>query len=1043
MDPKSLSDTETIVSLFQHPQITDHSFCGLSGPLEATENPCQRETVPRMLTLCSSELVHLVHSLYPEKRSQPESIFEKSCLQSSASSVSGLSLFRNTTDDDNKPHIEAKCITPEGSFIVLEAPIHPIPTEHAPNSPDPLETYDQECQAAQLKRACDELVQATVVRPNVQGCDPLRQEWISFRLPTHDHLRNKSHPSDSSSGELVEYPSLDQKLHHATAGIQQPHADMKDAIFSLLDEFVTADALHNLAPLEVKRAMKELLCNTASPTNEQHRHPMKATTHTSDDQPRHVQPGNVVAHLENVLSHCQQRGDYPRAHLYFRALRRHRAAEDPWEIISTLVQASQGMQRSIGRSASVIADCEAQIDELMVDHHHQLATLKSMALTLENLREKMWYACDVKSTGQYEDLRRVVSALKVMGLPPRANKPQPQPLLRHRQGSKMLNHDVQLKADTATLEFLAALSVHGGPNKLSDEQIESTYHWIQSHRIENICRGEERLHRFCQELTKCVDVFVGESVTENPVLWSSELFRGLHRPSNGHLRHHFNTNHLESTAAERFQSLHYPHRPSSRSPDATFARQWSPPPVSSRPDSVHSTSSNTSLWSVQDRFCSRSPTLTDDSSTTFWSPFSTEAQSPMSVTTMPSRTLSPSLSVRSIPSRTSCVEHNQTEFLQNLKRRLTSLLLSDFNSLFRSGSETDTAMWYTLDGKEAAKHSEPFDEHKSREYCQLGDGVPQISRDGPQALHTFDYISAFGGLLRKFTIQPDPMTKLEILLEIQSLLSTLEPRGPPDHRLPDHSLTPARHPGTVLPSPSITAMPSDRASPSFDIFTLQQPARGGGAAVAGFERLFRDSTLRPESLFRDLQYIASLVPSHILDSTDKGRAFCNATFAAVSLKQDICRGMIETADNIISYHTCSRGHSYVTSALQAERDSATFPPTPPDSAAVETASAYTMTDAALLLQITAREGNAVAQRELATLYLTHPDIMGRVIAPFTRPRDVFKDGMMEAKARKDIGKYDPLTMAVAQHWMELSAKGGDGLAAKYLKAKADPLISEG
>lgn len=1032
-----LPDAEAIISLFQHTGNPDHSSC---GPRDAI---CHIAEMPKMLTVCSAELVHLVCSLFPEKRSHTESGSGKPHLQSSASSVSGLSLFRNTTEDDTKSHLEAKCISPEGSFIILEKPHdtpNPIPVEYASGLSDPLKVFDLDCRAAELRRACNELIEMSGAGNGLPGCDPLCEEWIPFHLLTQDRLclASKSYSAGTSPDEYGGYHPSDKTAHHGTSDVQQPHIETKDAICSLLDEFITAGGPHTFASKEIKQAMKEILNDGFNPIHGVNRHTFKATEAISGDQPRNCQPGNILAHFEKAATHCQQRGDYTRAHLYFRALRKYRPTGDRRELLSTLIHVSQGMQRSIRRSASVIADCQAQTDRLMVEQHQQLSILEGIIPTLDNLREKMWYVCDVKSTSQYEDLCRMVSALRTMELPPRANESTPQPLLRHRQGSQTLNHSVQLKADAATLGFLATLPAYGGPNKLSDTQVESTLNWMQSQCIENICRGEERLHRFCQELTKCVDIFVGESVVDNPVLWSSELFRGQQRTPNDHLHHHFDTHYFQNTAAERFQTSYSPHRPSSRSPDATFARQWSPPPSSSRPNSVHSVGSHISPWSVQDRFCSRSPTLTDDSSTTFWSPSSAEAQSPTSVTTLPSRTLSPSMSVRSVPSRSFYVEYDLVEFLRNLKRRLTSLLLSDFSSLFRCGSETDKAMWDTLGGREAAKHTLPFDGQLRGDHDTRDVEPSQTHDEGSDVRHAFDYRSAFSSLSRRFTVQPDPMVKLEVLSDIQVLLLTLEPMG----RF-ESGPSPAGRSETLSLEPSVTIVSPHQSFADPGVFSHQRPLKGDNAAVLGFQRLFRDNLLRPKSLFRDLQYIASLVPSHTLDSTNQGRAFCNATFAAVSLKQNICQSMIETADNIISYHTCSRGHSYVTSVLQAERDSNTFSPVPPNSAAVASASAYTMADAAQLLQITAREGNIVAQRELATLYLTHPEIMGRVIAPFTKPQDVFKDGMVEVKGRKDVGKYDPLTMAVAQHWMELSAKGGDSLAAKYLKAKADPLISEG
>ena len=82
-----------------------------------------------------------------------------------------------------------------------------------------------------------------------------------------------------------------------------------------------------------------------------------------------------------------------------------------------------------------------------------------------------------------------------------------------------------------------------------------------------------------------------------------------------------------------------------------------------------------------------------------------------------------------------------------------------------------------------------------------------------------------------------------------------------------------------------------------------------------------------------------------------------------------------------------------------------------------------------------KEGDPVAQRELATLYLTHPELLDRIIAPMTRPQDVFKNMETRSKKDEDARRYDPMTMCVAQHWMELSSKGGDVLATNYLQSK--------
>jgi hypothetical protein len=105
----------------------------------------------------------------------------------------------------------------------------------------------------------------------------------------------------------------------------------------------------------------------------------------------------------------------------------------------------------------------------------------------------------------------------------------------------------------------------------------------------------------------------------------------------------------------------------------------------------------------------------------------------------------------------------------------------------------------------------------------------------------------------------------------------------------------------------------------------------------------------------------------------------------------------------------------------------------------EPLSRYTMEDAARMLVITAKEGDSVAERELAIFYLTSPELVQRTVLPLTKPMDVFKTELLnrERKASQDPARSDPMTMCVAQHWMEQSMRGGDPLAAKYLRQRSE------
>ncbi|QIX02546.1 hypothetical protein AMS68_008063 [Peltaster fructicola] len=247
----------------------------------------------------------------------------------------------------------------------------------------------------------------------------------------------------------------------------------------------------------------------------------------------------------------------------------------------------------------------------------------------------------------------------------------------------------------------------------------------------------------------------------------------------------------------------------------------------------------------------------------------------------------------------------------------------------------------------------------------------------------FDFHRAFRTMLTRFSTTPNPQIKLKQLVEMQKLL------------------------------------------PAFMSDT-------GRSMVDGFVEVFSDASIRPKTLLRDLQYIASLVPLSVLEDSTTGDAFLNAAVAASRLKKESVRVMVETADAIIAFHTSNRGSA---SLAQHQRDAATFASVT-HRPSVDIA-AYSMSDAGTLLQIAAKDGNAAAQRELATLYLTHPDLMEHVVAPFAQPKEVFRDELENKWKTHDRSRCDPLTMCVAHHWMLLSSKRGDSLAKEHLRQREE------
>jgi hypothetical protein len=959
--PNLVAEVESVVGLFRIGPSEARTVPDSQGPVfEITDGTSDHN---RQITVCASEVVNAIRALYPEVCGDLHNGYTPrgSTLRSSASSVSGLSLFRTMSPPEPTSPRNDRCAADSDVFINVGSP---LPDSFSvETTSDHVYLSTEGSFSHRLREVCIELAVSTGCSSYAGSCDLFSESWTSLEMCFDRRTTTWIHRATSGGCCL---PNM-------TGSNVEPHAEqhvdpntfdfISTGIQTLLDGPSSAITAKVSPPLDIK------------------------SLHAS-----------LINQFESARANSYHQGDFAKAHLFFR-LAKATTSNSP-ESTSLILQAvATDLRHSIDTCRLKAKHGEARIEKLNDRIDSQQAELRSISYINDRLREKMWYTADIQRAGHYEELRKVVTALRVMASSTRPKPDKKKPLLRHRSASKYLNHSIQLKAEAATLELLSAPVEKGGTNKLNDVQIDMTLRWMETRGVEGVCRAEERIHRFCSELTRCLDYFVGHSITDNPILWSSQLFQNQ-RPLSGHSDSRIGTPNSDSSALAQLRSM-YDHKVSAPY-EAHMSTQWGRSITPSR-TAMHSNFAARSISpkSVQhDYFGCRSPTLTHKSSGTLWSTFSPGPQSPSSATSYPSRALSPMSTGRPL-SRHSCLQQSQAAFLDELKQNLTSLLLSDFHDLFRSGSETDKAMRKILKLRLPVRNQLP----ESMEY----------KHDGSRS--SFDFDEVFRMLLRRFELQASPYVKLDVLLELQSMLKAhradcgLEDRP----RAPQPDIV--THCGLGL---------------RLDTSSALRTSRGHDSTILSFRQLFQDPRLRPKTLFRDLQYIASLVPLHVLDSTPRSRAFWNATIAALDLKEENCTSMIETADQIIQHHTFTRGHSHLTSALQAKRDATAFsPPTPqPFDPSIADLS---MSDAATLLQLTAKEGIPAAQRELATLYLTHPELLGICISPFSKVKDVFKDVEKDAEGVSE--KYDPMAMAVARHWMELSAKGGDGPAARYLRDK--------
>jgi len=793
---------------------------------------------------------------------------------------------------------------------------------------------------------------------------------------------------------------------------------------------------------------------------------------------------------------------------------------------------SRGPRDVLAKAANAIEEFEAWFVWLKQSQERSDAMIEEMMQEFKNLRDKMWYISDVRGSQAYDDAKNVALALKIMGQPTRTLDGKPIQGHRSRNYSRSSTNNFLMKGEALLVDVMSASQDFGGPNKLSDEQSEITLKWLSQYSVENFCKGEERIHRFCLEVDKCVNKIVGENLLETPVLWASDLYkRDQQILESGRQKGDLFLTGVGTLSIAGDEEYETHGLPGSRNLD--FAQRPSHSSLRSaanRNGSQHSF--DQSPWArspldSHDYFGGSSPVLSIDSVATFWSPFQTQAQSPSSATSIRPRTASSSKGTVMLKQSAS-VNEDKRRFMLDLKQTLTGLLLSDLGAMvFANGSETDS--WFGGDLLEDCIQRRDEEERKRKKMLakkksmksmrkqtpdqrnvplealgrtERSQAAPPVatyqhaaaaevhhsageqsstssdatSRSGSTSaakkagLLEFPYNVAFRRLLSKFETHPNPFSKLHALYELELLIiASLSSRSGKSYANRRDTLPPVPQSPTLGALPELSSrepaihtsraqnldeaianceerrshsMTQDRASNASPL-----PRSNGARSPVGppstdmivevIQGLLRDANIRPKTLFRDLQYIASFVPAQMLDKTARGKAFWDVGLAALGLKQDVCRIMVELVDEVITQN--SKRDAIVKqsamSSLEKQPGVVSGLATPEE----EPMSRYTMEDAARMLLITAKEGDAVAERELAIFYLTSPELVHRTVLPLTKPSEVFKTELLnrERKASQDPARSDPMTMCVAQHWMEQSMRGGDHLAAKYLRQRSE------
>lgn len=778
--------------------------------------------------------------------------------------------------------------------------------------------------------------------------------------------------------------------------------------------------------------------------------------------------GSELAFLvQAAIDQASTRYDYKDMHFWWQA---KIALQDNQGSLDMLLRSICGTcQQSVRMNGDILKRIDGSLYTLSSLQESQSRKMTEARKSRKAFRMKMWYVSDVRHSSTFEDALHVTQALRAMADPSRSKQPTGVANWAKNRLRNVVGHD---RTSAQILDAMTEPNEYSGISKLNDDQVERTTRWLTKNSVENFCRGEERVHRFCLEVQKCTNKLTGPTLLESPVLWSSPLFEqekkafGRKAPNTYEQQFHtINGNVSHASNVHSMASL------------PTFATQQS--------HGGAQYEANTQ-WMRPLQVDGRARLGSPKTRLNFGDSFAREP-----VRTLPNHMSHPSLSTQGSVWSTDQLGHSQSpgdaqgsreDFAADIKKGLYSLVLSDLGYLsWHSGTETDSWLRQnSLDDLVGPPSHGTACPQSVQGACQPPDGLGRepgkplqelqalltaamaawqdptskwqaqgnvksniVSRNPPGPIEPkskppFPYWQTYKVILDRFSMSDDPQDKLQRLDELEQLIShsiqeslhRASPQGGNEYttrRDPFHlkSMLVPRTKATSFEE--VIANCTERRAGTMRFKNVAKipspstnsPTFGTDEVVETLLSIFRDPELRPRTLFRDLQYIAAFVPAATLDQSAQGKAFWDAGLAALAFKQESCDAMIVRASEITKYHILASSFSS---------------PPPPNTQPAEIAHT-TLRDAAELWIIAAKEGSATAARELALLYLTHPELLPRTtLQPFSKPKEIFRTVSVKKEgSMAEEGRLDPVTFAVVFHWMEVAANGGDKDARDFLR----------
>jgi hypothetical protein len=749
-------------------------------------------------------------------------------------------------------------------------------------------------------------------------------------------------------------------------------------------------------------------------------------------------------------------------------------AYDDTRVLAPMFKRSRSAQQYC---VTLSTKLETNFLELRYTFDHLKDSISEMSIRLDRIRTKMWYSVDVINSGTYEDAKNIASALNNMATPITDGVTSDTISIssRGRRPPSSSSSSLLDQPREDTISILKASSAHGGPRKLADSQLELIRKWLKRNGVDNFCKGEERIHRFCMEIKMAAKKLVGESLTESPVLWSSELFakeRALYENNSGPTGAQSTRapSVISEAPSSNFQPARLGHRAFDSGPRSHLFDSHSSPGRKSSFHSLGSARLQPDFFGADRSSSGGSPgravsATTTESLSSFCSPHPPYSQS------------ATSMSVRSRPASTYNDFENgkitdqsardKSKFLDALQHDLLCMLLSDLGCpVWSCGSETDAwlqkifademiqrRLKQRMDierlvakpgsetkGQKARKDSMQIRRTKRSVSAAPRMGVerPMISAATPAGtaaefsrnldisdsrLGQYSYLDGYEELLNKLTQEIDPVRKLQALNDFKKLalaeaqFQRLE-TGPTEtsHPVPLGGSLPCSRRTSLDPRVVSGKSNVGQKLTSLHLAPIELDDSTNEPEEPKTVRLLKDllMKLRPKTLFRDLQYISAFVLSDTLNETESGRAFIHFGLAALAYKDETCQSMVDVADKIMAQDLIKRK----VSGAQTKEPS--------------------LLNVAEFWIFAAQEGNAIAQRELASLYLTCPERIPIVSLPLALSSEIFKNEIMWHGTENTRTSQQKLCLAL--HWMQQAALNGDEVAKQKMKER-EPSIS--